>query len=293
MPRKASKTKSTTAKPSVGQVSVKTASNPIVDSQTSSVSTQYSFATLINFINTNFTIIFLMGIFFIVGFLFGSLWTENQMMKNGSISGNNNQPTNNVAQAPVDNGPTEETLKKVPKVSKDDHVLGAKNPKVTLIEYSDYECPFCNRFQPTMHQIIEKYPDDVAWVYRHYPLAFHPSAQKSAEAGECVAKYGGNEAFWQFSDLLFDRVANNVPDALAIEVLPKLASDIGVSAGKVEKCISSGEMADKVKDMMEKGQAAGISGTPGTILVTKDGKYELVPGALPFEQVSAMVEKYL
>lgn len=93
-----------------------------------------------------------------------------------------------------------------PALTDKDHVKGNRNAKVVLVEYSDYECPFCERFHPTIVKISEEYKNDVAWAFRHFPLSFHPYAQKSAEAAECVAKLEGNDAFWEYTDMLFASV---------------------------------------------------------------------------------------
>lgn len=86
-------------------------------------------------------------------------------------------------------------------VTKDDHIMGASKPKVTLIEYSDFECPFCQRFHPTVKQLAAKYPNDVAVVYRHFPLeSIHPNARGYAVASECAGAQG---KFWEFADTLF------------------------------------------------------------------------------------------
>lgn len=84
-----------------------------------------------------------------------------------------------------------------------DHIKGPRNAAVTVIEYSDFDCPFCSRFHATMDQVASA-NDDVAWVYRHFPLAqLHPNARSIAIASECVAELGGNEAFWTFADGYF------------------------------------------------------------------------------------------
>lgn len=91
-------------------------------------------------------------------------------------------------------------------VTAKDHIRGDINKaKLVLVEYSDFECPFCTRFHSTMVQVIKDYNGQVAWVYRHYPLSFHPTAQPAAEASECVTKVGGNDAFWKFADQAFTK----------------------------------------------------------------------------------------
>jgi hypothetical protein len=87
-------------------------------------------------------------------------------------------------------------------VSEDgDHVLGNPNAKITIIEYSDYECPFCKQFHPTLERIVKESDGNVKWIYRHYPL--HQNSVERLVAAECVAEIKGNDAFWKYTDLLF------------------------------------------------------------------------------------------
>lgn len=143
-----------------------------------------------------------------------------------------------------------------------DHILGPENARVTLIEYSDFECPFCQRHLPTLKQILAQYPNDVRLVYRHFPLSqIHPQAQKAGEASECVAKLGGNEKFWQYHDLLFEnqRMFSN-------DTFKRLAREVGVNESQFASCLDSGEMAQKVLQDYASGNDAGVSGTPATFV---------------------------
>ncbi len=250
----------------------------------------YSFSTFVEFLNNNFSVILIVGIFFILGFLGGSLWTENQLGKKAGFGAGT---TGAAVQPSEPEGPSAETLKKMPKVAKDEHIRGDLNKaKIVLVEYSDYECPFCNRFHPTMKKVMEEYGDKVAWVYRHYPLPFHPKAEPTAQLAECVYKFGGNDAFWKFSDSVYEAVSTQGATALEDASIMKLVAQAGVSAEKVKTCFDSGEMKQAVKDDMDGGSAAGISGTPGTIIVAGDN-YSIIPGALPFEQVKTQIDALL
>jgi protein-disulfide isomerase len=105
-------------------------------------------------------------------------------------------------EAPAAEGISVEALEAMTPVNESDHIKGNRDAKVMIVEYSDFDCPFCTRFHATMNAIVKKYPaTDVAWVYRHFPLEqLHPDAETVAVAAECVAKLEGNEGFWKFAD---------------------------------------------------------------------------------------------
>ena len=95
----------------------------------------------------------------------------------------------------------------IPAVSEQDHILGSLDAPVKLVEYSDLQCPFCGRFHPTMQRVAKEYGDQVAWVYRHFPLeSIHPNARPLANASECAANLGGNDSFWKFVDAVFGQM---------------------------------------------------------------------------------------
>jgi len=95
-------------------------------------------------------------------------------------------------------------------VSESDHILGNIAAKIIIVEYSDLECPFCKVFHNTMHQVVKEYAGEVAWVYRHFPIAsLHPKAFHEAEATECAWEQGGNEVFWKYMDKLFEVTPSN------------------------------------------------------------------------------------
>jgi protein-disulfide isomerase len=178
--------------------------------------------------------------------------------------------------------PTNITVKEV---GKDDHITGAKKAKVTLIEYSDFECPFCGRFVPTVQSVLDNYGDSVRVVYRHFPLSFHPQARPAANASECASEQG---KFWEFHDDLFER-----QDSLSSATFSAIAKDIGLNISKFESCVSAKKYDQKVSDDIASGTAAGVNGTPHTILISEDGRTIPLSGALPFEQVRASIDSLL
>ncbi len=177
----------------------------------------------------------------------------------------------------------------VPPVSREDHVRGNRRARVSVIEYSDFECPFCKRHHPTMQQILRTYGDDVNWVYRHFPLtSIHPNAQKAAEAAECAADQGGNEVFWTYADALF------AAEGLSREVFDRIARDLQLDLEEFRTCLDDGTFADAVADQMAAGAAAGVQGTPANFVVRNaDGESRSVDGAQPFESFKSVIDEQL
>lgn len=160
------------------------------------------------------------------------------------------------------------------------HIRGNKNAKVQLVEYSDFQCPFCERAYPTLQQVLKEYGDKVSLEYRHYPLSFHPFAQKAAEASECAGEQG---KFWEFHDKNFENQTSLSLDA------PKVwAKELGLNMNKFVSCLDSGKYAKKVADQTNEGQAKGVNGTPTTFV-----NGQPVIGAQPYEAFKQAIDAEL
>ncbi|MDP2939941.1 MAG: thioredoxin domain-containing protein, partial [Candidatus Omnitrophota bacterium] len=132
-------------------------------------------------------------------------------------------------------------------ITKDNHVRGDFNASITLVEFSDFECPFCERHYPTLNKILEDYKGKVRLVYKHFPLGFHPNAQKAAEASECADEQG---RFWEYHDKLFENLAAS---GYSVANFKQWAKDLGLDSGKFNGCLDSGKFAQKVKDDFQEG----------------------------------------
>jgi protein-disulfide isomerase len=248
---------------------------------------KYSFDQFTKFLENNFSLILIILIVFASGFLFGSLWKENKLLKDGKQVAQEEQQPN------VPQGPSVEDLKKMPEVTADDYQRGAEDGQILIVEYSDYECPFCNKFHPTMQKIMDEYGDQVTWVYRHFPLdALHQNARTLAEMSECVAEYGSEDKFWEFSDEIYGQIEDN-PEIAETENALDLVAEIGVNRNKVATCVENGDMADAVKEDASGGKQAGVTGTPGSIFWAEGEDPELIPGALPYETIKQKIENNL
>jgi len=223
-----------------------------------------------------------------LAFVVGVLWQKVQTIENGTtLAAVGAAGTTGNARAPAQ--PPQGSAKDVEPVNDSDHIRGDKNARIALIEYSDLECPFCSRFHPTAQQVVDEYDGQVMWVYRHFPLdQIHAKARPAAEASECVAEVGGEEAFWKFTEEIFNDQQNSLSD------LDSVVGKLGIDQSAYKSCVDSGKYADHVEEEYQSGINSGVTGTPGNILLdTKTGETILIPGALPFEQVKQSVDKLL
>ncbi len=164
----------------------------------------------------------------------------------------------------------------------DDPAKGDPDAPVTIVEFSDFQCPYCRKFyQETLPLIEERYisTGKVRMVYRDFPLGFHEYAQKAAEAGECADEQG---KFWEYHDRLFQT------DDLSVDNLKKIAADIGLDAQQFNSCLDSGKYASEVQKDVSDGRKLGVSGTPTFFI---NGKK--IVGAQPFSVFEREIEQAL
>jgi protein-disulfide isomerase len=199
---------------------------------------------------------------------------------------------NNVA-IPSPEDIAENNTPEVPPISENDHVRGNPNADIVIIEYSDYDCPFCKNFHETMNQVMDTYGVDgrVAWVYRHFPIPrLHPNAVKIAEGSECVAELGGKDAFWTYSDLVYGE--RGVNDPTDMSRLPEFAAAAGVDEGEFELCLNSGKYTDQIMSDIQAAVDAGGQGTPHNVIVVGDQE-GAINGAQPFDVMSQIIENLI
>jgi len=164
--------------------------------------------------------------------------------------------------------------------SDDDPRKGPADAPIEIVEWSDYQCPYCKRNVPVMAKVIEKYGDKVSIVFRDFPLPFHKKAQKAAEAANCA---GEQDRYWDFHDKLF---ANQ--SKIDIDDLKALAGELKLDQSAFDSCLDSGKFADEIAKDLAEGKMAGVTGTPASFI---NGK--MVNGAQPFSTYQAVIDSEL
>jgi len=228
----------------------------------------------------------------IVGIILSSLVLMNTYnilsilaSKGGEISNQQLGTTNQQKEQTQQLGETPQLLRRSVSVD-DDPVKGSSNAKVTIVEFSDFQCPFCARFySQTLKEIDEQYikTGKVKLVYRDFPLSFHQYAQKAAEAAECANEQG---KFWEYHDLLFERQEEWSNGG--IQKFKEYAQELGLDSAKFNDCLDSGKFAQEVQKDSVDGQAYGVSGTPTFFI----NGIEVV-GAQPFSVFKQIIDNEL
>ncbi len=165
---------------------------------------------------------------------------------------------------------------KVTAPSASDHIIGSPNAPIVLIEYSDFQCPFCSLVYPTLKKIVADSNGQVAWVLRNFPLSsIHPNANPAANAAECVAEQLGNDGYWKFADAIF---ANQ--DKMSSAYYASLAQQYGADMVKYNSCVATSKYQAKIDAQASEAQNNGGQGTPYTIIYGY-GEQAPVSGAQP------------
>ena len=222
-----------------------------------------------------------LGILFIISIFTGGFGFGDNTPTGGTVLDDtgNNEPTI-IAKVSVD----------------DDPVLGNKNAPVTIIEFSDYQCPFCRRSYTQVYSLLKENfinTDKAKLVFRDFPLtSIHPGALPAAEAAECGDEQG---KYWEMHDKIFDEQnkfgQGTVP--FTNDDLKKWASEIGLSTGDFNSCLDSGKYKSEVEKDFSDGNAYGVSGTPTYFIGNDKDGYVIVGGAQPYQVFEQAINQYL
>lgn len=168
------------------------------------------------------------------------------------------------------------------------HVRG--EGEITIVEFSDTECPFCKQFHETMIDIAAEYDGKVRWAYKHFPLtSLHRKAHREAQATECAGDQG---KFWEYTDLLFETTSSN--DSLPDEELFTMAEEVGLDVDDFTNCLENGDNKDVVDADYAEAQGLGGTGTPFPVIVDSEGNVlQTVRGALPKASMQSLLDSLL
>jgi protein-disulfide isomerase len=165
-------------------------------------------------------------------------------------------------------------------VAPDDPVRGNREAAVTIVEFSEYQCPFCARVNPALAKVLETYGNKVRIVFKDFPLPNHPQAPKAAEAAHCAAEQG---KYWEMHDVMF---ANQ--RALEVPSLKRAAAGLGLDTARFDRCLDSGQYASKVAAGLAQGEKLGVNSTPTLYINGRP-----VIGAQPYEVFKAAIDEEL
>ncbi len=219
----------------------------------------------------------LVGLLVIAAFVIGVLFTRMSFLEKG---GSTSQPTTGTAQPPAPGQKVNVTTGHLP-------VLGNKNAKVSVVEFGDFQCPFCERwFKDVELNLIKDYVDTgkVKFAFRHYAFLGQESTW-AAEASECANEQG---KFWEYHNYLYNNQKGENQGAFSKDNLKSFAGFLGLNTSQFNSCLEAGKYSKNVTDDLSDGQKAGVTGTPGTFI-----NGQLVVGAQPYSSFKTLIDQEL
>lgn len=207
-----------------------------------------------------------------VAFLVGSMWSKIK-----TLEGEKNGGTT-VTTTPAPLGAA--TGKVEVAINPNDPIKGNPDAPVTIVEFSDFQCSWCGRVEPTLRQILETYKGQVKLIYKDYPAPSHENAEPAALAALCAQEQG---KFWEYHDVLFENQGS-----LTIDDLKRYAADLGLNTQEFNSCLDSKKYKDQIKEDMDEAGRVGVRGTPAFFI---NGL--ILSGARPFEDFKAIIDEEL
>ncbi len=203
----------------------------------------------------------------------------------------------NTQQAPSQPTPSQPTPSQPVKISLDDDpIRGDPDAPITIVEFSDFQCPFCARFHvQTLPSLLDEYIESgkVNLVYRDFPIqSIHPNALPAAVAAECANEQG---KYWEYHDMLFEKQNgwNRLDSNTAISTFSQYATDVGLEQQQFDSCLGSGKYLEEVQKDLSDGKDYGITGTPGFFIGNEEIGFVKLTGAQPFDSFKKIIDAQL
>lgn len=234
-------------------------------------------------------VVVLIAFSFTAGFLFGSAGST------GTVT-DREQAVPSPSPTPTQQQPTQAVPSRVSVSLDDDPQLGDKNAPVVMIEFSDFQCPFCRRFfDQTLSQVKTDYIDTgkVLFVYRDFPLdSLHPQATPAAEAAQCANEQG---KFWEYHDNIFEEQNKQGSGTVQFsnDDLKEWAADLSLDTTQFNSCLDSGKYSSEVSSDFQDGVNVGVSGTPTIFIGSPESGYQKIVGAQPYSVIKSVIDEEL
>ncbi|MDZ4226230.1 MAG: thioredoxin domain-containing protein, partial [Patescibacteria group bacterium] len=176
------------------------------------------------------------------------------------------------------------TQANIPLPNTNDYLRGSPDAPIVLVEYSDFQCPYCAMIHPTLKRIVEESNGQIAWIYRHLPLeSIHQQALPAALAAECIGEQLGSAGFWAFADSIFDDQSG-----MSGARYTSFAQGLGADVTQFNACVASEKYLSKIDAQALEAQSNGGTGTPFTVVIAGDTQ-KTISGALPYAQIMAVI----